>query len=190
MNIEAPATLAMTDKEREDIIAKYFDIYDYPCSGWKQSDIDTIIPYEKGLGGLYLGSLEGANDEQQMKNLNIQGVVSIIEQFPFKFLEYITNHQHFEIGDNELARVGDCFTDAFDFIDQLREKGLNVLIHCHAGVSRSGTITLAYLMRKNGWTVKEAVDYAKKKRGCIMPAPIFLRQLELYEQALKSDKTN
>ncbi|KAL3226267.1 hypothetical protein MRX96_025177 [Rhipicephalus microplus] len=38
------------------------------------------------------------------------------------------------------------FDGAFQFLDEAHASGSRVLVHCHAGVSRSPTITVAYLM--------------------------------------------
>lgn len=37
-----------------------------------------------------------------------------------------------------------------------------ILVHCHAGVSRSATVVIAYLMQSMGMTFKEALKFASK----------------------------
>lgn len=51
-----------------------------------------------------------------------------------------------------------------------------VLVHCIMGISRSATITIAYLMIKKGLRAKEAVEKVKKARD-IRPNNGFLKQL-------------
>jgi dual specificity MAP kinase phosphatase len=55
--------------------------------------------------------------------------------------------------------------------------GGKVLIHCYAGVSRSATITIAYLMQELGMPYSEAMKYVKSKRYFINPNDGFRRQL-------------
>ena len=64
-------------------------------------------------------------------------------------------------------------------------KSGNVLVHCFAGVSRSSTIVMSYLMKKLGMTFKEVLDYVRKKRWVVNPNPGFVRQLKRYEMKLK-----
>jgi len=51
-----------------------------------------------------------------------------------------------------------------------------VLVHCIMGISRSATITIAYLMIKKGLKAKEAVKKVKKARD-IRPNNGFLKQI-------------
>ena len=43
------------------------------------------------------------------------------------------------------------FEETFQFIEEMRQKNKNVLVHCHAGISRSVAIVCAYLMKKKSW---------------------------------------
>ena len=57
-------------------------------------------------------------------------------------------------------------------------------MHCEAGISRSGTIVVAYLMRKNKWSREEALAYARTKRPKYHPNKGFMQQLLEYEEEL------
>ena len=61
-----------------------------------------------------------------------------------------------------------------DFIETHR-KTTNVFVHCFAGVSRSATTVIAYLMKTNGWSMKKAKDYVFSKRSIIFPNSGFIR---------------
>lgn len=69
-------------------------------------------------------------------------------------------------------------------VDYYRKAGWNVLIHCAAGVSRSGMVDVAYHMYKNNWTRDQALVYVRAKRPATNPNPSFMYGLELYEQFL------
>lgn len=40
-----------------------------------------------------------------------------------------------------------------------------VFIHCNAGISRSATFVVAYLMKTQKMTMREAMDYCRKTRS-------------------------
>ena len=54
--------------------------------------------------------------------------------------------------------------DAIDFIDAIVSDGERVLVHCHAGRSRSVCIVARYLMWKSGLSGKAALEVIKSKR--------------------------
>lgn len=66
----------------------------------------------------------------------------------------------------------------------------NILVHCHAGLSRSATIVCAYLIRKNGWSCEEAVSFVKKKRNRIRPNEGFIKMLKDYETTCRISVNN
>ncbi|KAH8031863.1 hypothetical protein HPB51_021052 [Rhipicephalus microplus] len=67
---------------------------------------------------------------------------------------------------------------------EARQKRVGVLVHCLAGVSRSVTVTLAYLMQKHKLPLNEAYDLVKKRKANIAPNFNFLGQLLDFEQLL------
>lgn len=68
--------------------------------------------------------------------------------------------------------------------DEARQKRVGVLVHCLAGVSRSVTVTLAYLMQKHKLPLNEAYDLVKRRKANIAPNFNFLGQLLDFEQLL------
>ena len=67
---------------------------------------------------------------------------------------------------------------------QQQEFRNNVTNCSRAGVSRSATIVIGYLMWKKKWKVKKAMKYVKKKREVVHPNSGFLLQLKMFEKAL------
>jgi len=80
------------------------------------------------------------------------------------------------------------FKEAVEFIKTAVDKRQNVLVHCFAGVSRSCTIVIAYLVRFFGMEVYSALSFIKRKRPWVNPNYGFYSQLKRYYQQLKDKK--
>jgi len=62
--------------------------------------------------------------------------------------------------------------------------GKQVVVNCFAGVSRSTTVVLAYLMYKNKWSLEEALDFVIDKRPIVDPNEGFICQLYNIQDSL------
>lgn len=70
------------------------------------------------------------------------------------------------------------------FTDEARGKNCGVLVHCLAGISRSVTVTVAYLMQKLNLSMNDAYDIVKMKKSNISPNFNFMGQLLDFERTL------
>lgn len=75
------------------------------------------------------------------------------------------------------------FEKVINFIEDHRTHS-NVLVHCFAGVSRSATCVIAYLMKSFRWSYQKSFNYVFSRREIINPNPGFVRQLHDYERQL------
>jgi len=75
-----------------------------------------------------------------------------------------------------------------DWIDENLKRNINVLVHCFAGVSRSASTVIAYLMKMNQMDYKSAYNFCKDKRMVTCPNPGFVRQLKEFESTLPNRK--
>ena len=57
-------------------------------------------------------------------------------------------------------------------------------MHCFAGVSRSATIVIAYLMQELGMSLVDAMQHVRKQRYFINPNDGFRRQLQAFQREL------
>lgn len=70
----------------------------------------------------------------------------------------------------------------YNFIsDSVKNSKGRVLVHCQAGISRSATICLAYLISRHRLRLDEAYEYVKKRRSVISPNFNFMGQLLTWE---------
>ncbi|KAG7273143.1 hypothetical protein CRUP_034541, partial [Coryphaenoides rupestris] len=66
-------------------------------------------------------------------------------------------------------------------LTSVKEQGGRVLVHCQAGISRSATICLAYLMHARRVRLHEAFDFVRERRRVISPNLAFMGQLLQFE---------
>jgi len=57
------------------------------------------------------------------------------------------------------------------WIDRAREQGGKVLVHCRVGVSRSATVTIAYVMKHLGISLVEAYLIVRSRRLSVLIQP-------------------
>ena len=82
--------------------------------------------------------------------------------------------------------LSDYFLEAVDFISEnLTET--NVLVHCQAGISRSASIIIAYLISERKLSLEKAVKKVRNVRPQICPSDQFLIELFLWEKEVKGD---
>lgn len=77
----------------------------------------------------------------------------------------------------------------FDFIEEEKDKGEFILVHCRAGISRSSTVVIAYLMKYKQWSLKKAFIYTKLKRKSIFPNQSFFKELIVLENKLHNSNS-
>lgn len=67
---------------------------------------------------------------------------------------------------------------------QVASAGGKILVHCVAGISRSASLCIAYLMKHHEMTLLNAYNHIKERRPSIKPNCGFFRQLIDYESKL------
>lgn len=73
-------------------------------------------------------------------------------------------------------------------LDEALSQNCGVLVHCLAGVSRSVTVTVAYLMQKLHLSLNDAYDLVKRKKSNISPNFNFMGQLLDFERSLRLEE--
>jgi protein-tyrosine phosphatase len=69
------------------------------------------------------------------------------------------------------------FAEGITFINDSISSGGKVLVHCFAGVSRSATMVIAYMMQEHSMSYHSAMKFVKSKRAFINPNDGFRTQL-------------
>lgn len=143
------------------------------------------------LPDLYLSDVNSAQNldllvEKSVTHiLNLTGPVGASnpkERYPNKFHERFT-YYHLCLADEMNVPISDYFHKLHTFIDEGRSRG-KVLVHCEAGISRSSTVVISYLMRTAGLSLKEAYFQVFQQKPNIGPNQNFFQQLIEFEKSL------
>lgn len=127
---------------------------------------------------LFLGSAEDALDPALTTGATVINVAREIS----KRSPYANRYVHLPIKDKASERIDVFFDRAFEIIDDELAHGRRVLVHCFAGISRSATIVIAYLMKKNSWTYQRAHEFVRILRPQVDPNFGFVVQLYTYQR--------
>ncbi|XP_067368777.1 dual specificity protein phosphatase 22-B-like isoform X1 [Channa argus] len=134
----------------------------------------------KVLPDLYLGNLKAdARDRELLTQHNITHILSIHDAAA-PVLEDMT-YLCIPAADRSKQNLVQYFRDSIMFIHESRLKGEGCLVHCVAGVSRSVTLVVAYIMTVTGRGWVESLAAVRAARPCAGPNSGFLRQLEEFE---------
>jgi len=158
--------------------------YSYLCTDQCVETVDDrklLLCYPSAVvdSVLYQGRGDQARNEVIMTTLGITHVVNISEHsntFPQK-IKYL----RLPLDDMVSTNLAQHFHETCQFITDALDNHGRVLVHCNLGISRSSTITLAYLMKSRKWSLLHAYKFLKGIRIAASPNSGFLRQLSDWE---------
>ena len=149
------------------------NVYPWLYNSW---EADLILEEPSRV---WLGGLDSACDRKSLKLFKIERIITAVYDIDPIFpddpeLLYLK----VPVIDEPNADIAKHFNRAIDFIDESIKMNKSVLIHCVYGVSRSATLICAYLIKKKGLTVGEAIKFVKLRRPKAEPNRGFLLELE------------
>ncbi len=131
---------------------------------------------------LYLSGA-AAVTPSHIREYGITAVINLTLDVPPLSMPNLETYQ-IRLDDTPHARLGAHFDKVADRIYATKNKGGRTLVHCVAGVSRSSSICIAYLMKYHRISLLHAYNYVKSRRSVIRPNVGFFRQLIDYEKKL------
>lgn len=131
--------------------------------------------------GLYLSSQDAAADIDTLIKFNIGHILSIGVHPALKF-DHIT-YYYCELLDLPESDVMPVINKCVKIIDDNRHG--NTLVHCNAGVSRSATVVIAYLMITYNMSYVSAYAKVKAAREYIKPNEGFVLKLKTLNNMVK-----
>ena len=137
----------------------------------------------KVIDGLFIGSQDAATNYDELKRNNVSSILNVAvgvtemncNEFCYKSLP---------IFDTPDFNIRPHFEEANRFIKESLGRG-SILVHCNAGISRSSTIIIAFLMIEKQLGLEDALELVKRARPVSKPNPGFRKQLHHLEVELK-----
>ncbi|VDM70229.1 unnamed protein product [Strongylus vulgaris] len=117
--------------------------------------------------------------------IGVHYIINVTSNLPNTFEDNPSFHYlRISVDDNSSHNLTQFFPEAIAFVDAAARAGDACLVHCLAGISRSVTVCLAYLMAKNKWSLEDAYDLVLRRNASIAPNFHFMGQLTEYERHL------
>lgn len=142
----------------------------------------------KILDGVYIGSYKTAMSKTTLTSNGITHILCVgtemenIYKADYRFMKL-------DVSDTEDENILFNFDSIFSFIEDGRETG-GILIHCYGGISRSPTITIAYLIKKMKMTFEDAFNMVKAIKSDINPNEGFIEKLQTFEKIANREVEN
>ncbi|CAD8168160.1 unnamed protein product [Paramecium octaurelia] len=137
-----------------------------------------IIAPLNGVGGIYLGNIDAAQNPDNLIKYQIGAVLSVIDcQVSIKGAQKLWIMAE-DCDDFPLYKYYD---QSIKFID-IQALRTNVLIHCYNGISRSAAICAAYMMQKYKLSLNQTLHHIQQRRRLVNPNPGFIKQLQDFEE--------
>ncbi|XP_031419085.1 dual specificity protein phosphatase 22-B isoform X1 [Clupea harengus] len=134
----------------------------------------------KVLPDLYLGNFKDARDREQLAKHNVTHILSIHDTAA-PILQEMT-YLCIPAADLPTQNLTQHFKESIIFMHESRLKGEGCLVHCLAGVSRSVTLVVAYIMTVTGLSWTEALAAVRVARPGAGPNQGFQRQLQEFDK--------
>ena len=144
---------------------------------------------------LYISNWETSNNPYELKKYNIKAIITIETHKKSKeILDYYTKNNidylFLYLADLPTEDITKYLDVSYEFIDKHIKNRENVLVHCMAGISRSSTLILNYLIRKyyekynhfkcSNCIVNYFLQLCRVRRPIINPNTGFITQLKNY----------
>ncbi|KAM4615555.1 dual specificity protein phosphatase 16 [Polymixia lowei] len=151
-----------------------------PCLPVTNIGPTRILPH------LYLGCQRDVLNKDLMQQNDIAYVLNASNTCPKPDFIPESHFLRVPVNDSFCEKILPWLDKSVEFIEKAKASNARVLVHCLAGISRSATIAIAYIMKRMDMSLDEAYRFVKEKRPTISPNFNFLGQLLDFEKKIKS----
>ena len=136
--------------------------------------------------GLYIGSFADAKSKKFLTANKITHILSAAWELKPAFPDSYT-YKQVKMSDKVDFDLTSHLEEAVSFIDSTINGRGRVLVHCYAGISRSVSCVIGYLVKHRSMCVADALMLIKAGRPQAMPNKGFIIKLEAYSVACRGD---
>ena len=143
-------------------------------------------------GLLYLGDLSDAEPPRLREHLNVTRCVTALAELTPSLKEGVAEsrvkHTWCNVRDVEQADIKEHCRGAAA-IEAARADGAAVLVHRSRGVSRSASLCIAYLMKREGWAAAKALEHVRARRPIVLPNEGFEKCLAEWGKEVSGERS-
>ena len=145
---------------------------------WNKIWPDQVVDH------VYLGSLRTVQNMAAVMQMNVTHVLTCGRNLRTPTFPPPIQQLVLDVDDSEDENMNVHFSRAIDFIEHCVASKGTCIVHCFAGVSRSATVVVAYLMKSRHMRFEQALAFVQEQRPAANPNPNFRRQLTDFEKFL------
>lgn len=147
----------------------YFLEYNF---SFENDTVDHIIDH------IYLGSCKSALEAVDHR----PDIKYILNLSQYRLYAPEKRVMELDVEDEPEFPIELCFSTAHRFIAEAKKNNTAVLVHCRAGISRSATIVISYMMKYYNFSFDAAYAHVFARRNVIRPNDGFLIKLREYDK--------
>lgn len=152
---------------------------------------DPAVSVNHIIDNVYVGNWAASVSQPMLKRNKIGAILTLNYENRHNagdenmFKELGIKHKVIIIQDSQMANIKQHLNDALNFVAaaSTNKAAPNVLIHCTAGISRSASVAIAYVIRKKKYSAQEALNFVKSRRPIVWPNNSFFRQLDEFARS-------
>jgi predicted protein tyrosine phosphatase len=137
-----------------------------------KKEVNEVYP------GVFITDYFTSQNYEYLKSIGIKQILTIARELKqHDHPDFVT--MHISIDDSPMEDIKQHFAQSHEFIEKAP-----TLVHCYAGISRSGSIVVSYVIRSQKMNASEALRHCKRIRPKINPNYGFITQLIDYAEEL------
>jgi hypothetical protein len=137
---------------------------------------------------LWLGSIDSARDAKWLESARITHICDVngrpTTADKSMYDSRSIAHRHYQLEDTTNFVIRPHFATTHAFLDEAKAAGGRILVHCAAGVSRSATILMSWVMKEEKRTLADVMTQVRSRRPFAYPNRSFFAALIDYDREL------
>ena len=139
--------------------------------------------------GLYISGLGGVTNRRILEHQNITHVLNLARELEDTVFPDFVDVRYEGLRDSEEEDLYRHLPGLVEHIHRVIDGGGRIVVNCVAGVSRSASVCLAYKVRYEGLSLREAFDEVHKARPVVSPNVGFWQALVQWEEEVRGENS-
>jgi hypothetical protein len=127
---------------------------------------------------LWIGGVDDVYDPNFIKIVTPTHIINCTVNERMYYGEFICERLRISLKDDDTDDINLILEGAKKLNEFIKMKNSIVIVHCAAGMSRSVTIVLAWMIIYKNYKFKEAYDYVSEKRPIMRPNKFYYNFLK------------